>query len=160
MMSGTGKTLRWASPQQLSTGGKFGRKTDMFSMGLVFIYMLFKAEGVKRMVKVLQADDGFGRLPGNLKEGMDRVLTTAMNILEKNEYPKYGLPLFRSMLAHEEKDRFSVNEAIGPLQDLASALLPDMVFHCSSELEEVEEESELSEMGVDVDYNEIWRRKG
>lgn len=78
--SGLGVSVLWASPQQYVEGGQVGRKAHVFSLRLIYVFMLFKREGKKKVEKILRADNGFGFFPGKLRNGMEKVVKMAMGI--------------------------------------------------------------------------------
>lgn len=62
-------------------GGQFGLKAHVFSLGLIYIFMLFKGEGKKKVEKILRADNGIGSFHEKLEDGMEKVVKMAMGIL-------------------------------------------------------------------------------
>ena len=101
-----GLTEEWASPEQLDER-PHGRSSDIFSLGLIFAYILFKAADINRIELKLRAPDAFSYHPGtksqiHLNEVVNRIgsqigsnfdysiieLMQTMLCLNQNERPK------------------------------------------------------------------------
>jgi hypothetical protein len=64
-ISGHGFTYEWASPEQIPKC-IYSRATDMFSLGLIFAFMMFKTSNFPRIQERVRASEAFGPCPGML----------------------------------------------------------------------------------------------
>jgi hypothetical protein len=94
---------------------------------------------------------------------MEEVLFKLVRKLGAPEYEEQGFTMLEGMLRREEKDRFTVKEAIIALDALLTLLLPNSQRHCprpnenSSESEAASSSDEIEGEKMEVDEDEFWK---
>lgn len=65
--SASGISTQWAAPEQLHQH-RFGRSSDIFSLGLIFCFMFFKALDIDRIEQHLRSHHALGYTPGSMTQ--------------------------------------------------------------------------------------------
>ena len=160
--TGGGATLEWASPEQLHRG-TYGRSTDVFSLGLVFAFMLLKATEKDRVEEKLRSRQGFGYLPGAMQQyELNRVVNMIGHRLDST-FDSSAIELLKSMLQIDARSRPKITSVQETLQTFLLNTDEDIELHCyfgESKGDESDEsdESEGNDSPVvdDAIYN-FWR---
>lgn len=152
-ISGPGFKSFYVSPQK-AAGRKYGRKTDVWSLGIVFLQVFMKIGKVSSIMKRLTAEDGLGWHPEILSQAtVDKVIEKAMTkaLVENEKVRKEAIKLLGGMIQREEMSRFNISEVAIQLRKCAAAWDSIGELHCrddpsdyvySDELEDTDESPE------------------
>jgi hypothetical protein len=142
-----------------------GRKTDIFSLGLIYTFILFKAYGVQSVIRRLRSDRAWGNCPGML--GQESINVVLRTIVEKLNYPEEEENvstscelLLQSMVQVDENDRANVYDVATNLSQFLQNAAPNMQLHCQTEnlVEETSDGSDAVEKELEclVVDDEFW----
>ena len=131
-------TREWASPQQVKSR-RFGRKADVFSLGLIRVAVFMKAEGIGSVLRVIRKDKGFGACPGLLSATtMRSLIIKTMIKLQRQAYVEFGTPFLNAMLEIEEQERASAAEVGTFLDQFITSIMPGKTQHCQNEAPDID----------------------
>lgn len=150
-----GITTQWAAHEQL-TLHNFGRSCDIFSLGLVFSFMCFKAAGFDRVEQRLRSPYAFGYFPGSMNQ--QQLKNVVNQIYQKiwTVYDRSAKILLDGMLKVRVEDRYKIRDV---QRDLESLMLnhdnENFQSHCilnTAIRSSSSSEEELTDHDDDIDF--------
>ena len=123
-----GISTQWAAHEQLNLR-KFGRSSDIFSLGLVFSFMCLKAADIDRIEEHLRSRHAFGYTPGS--KDQQHLNNVVNKIYEKiwTVYDRSAKRLLEGMLKVNINSRYKIRDV---QQDLESIMLNNILNNANS----------------------------
>lgn len=142
-----GHTEEWASPEQLNVC-PHGRSADVFSLGLVFAFMLFKAAEIDKIELKLRAPDAFSYYPGTKSQTHlnEAVSWIGSQIGPNFEYSIIGL--IQSMLCLNENERPKITTVQVKLREFLYGTDACIQLHCGMKKRNSDENLEEDDSSI------------